>query len=255
MAHVVELFGAPGTGKSSLVRALVGRHIGSGRIVGPDDLTRAPRGGPIGRLLSRDLTPSERRAALAARRDDWAELLGLIATSPIGRDVTSASGPSAAAAVRADPLRALHAPGWVAHSLQLRALADAAPDDMIVVLDEGLVQRAPVVCGDDADAAALTRYLGLLPRATLHVHLTAEPAVLLARLRDRARIIDRHAGLDDAAMGAEVGADLDRFARIAGLLEMGGAPLRRCSTDRSSSSTGPSDLGAAVIGLIAQALE
>jgi hypothetical protein len=242
MAHVVELFGAPGTGKSSLMRALSGRRAGGRRIVGAEQLIRVPRRRPIGRLWPRELTPGERRAALADRRDDWAELLGMIAASPIGSPVGRAA---------ADPLRVLHAPGWVADSLQLRALAAAAPDDLVVVLDEGLVQRAPVVCGEDPDDATIADYLRRLPPAALHVHLTADPATLLARLRGRERVIDRHVGLADDALVREVAADLARFTRIAGLLEAQGAPLLRSATDGDAEDDVDSD---AVVERIVQAL-
>jgi hypothetical protein len=234
MAQVVELFGAPGTGKSSLVRALDGRRVAGRTLVAAQRLTRVPRVGRIrtgpvrlaGRtrltrtltaLLTRELTPGERRAALARRRDDWSALLELIASAPLGRD-------------DADPLRGLHAPGWLAASLELRALADAAPDGLVVLLDEGLVQRSALACGVDPDDATLDRYLERLPPATLHVHLTADPSALVARLRARTRVIDRHAGLDDAGLGASVVSDTALFARAAGRLAGSGHDLLAADT-------------------------
>lgn len=204
MAHVVELFGAPGTGKSSLARALDGRDVAGRRIVAAERLTRVPRAGMLGRLRDRDLTPAERRAVLAARADDWSELLAMAAAAP--------------AALADDPLRALHATGWLTATLELRALADAAPDDVIVVLDEGLVQRTAVVCGPAPDDATLDRYLGALPTTALHVHLREDPATLVGRLRARDRVIDRHAGLDDAALLDSVTGDAVLLARCAAAL-------------------------------------
>lgn len=213
MARVIELFGAPGTGKSSLVRALDGRRSGGRTVVAADRLTRVARRWPLGPLLRRDLTPAERRRALARRSEDWAALLDVVRTSPLGRDGD-------------DALRALHAPGWLATTLELRALADAAPDDLVVVLDEGLVQRAAVVCGPTPDDATLARYLGVLPPPALHVGLVADPEVLVGRLRGRDRTIDRHVGLDDVALAASVADDLRLMARCAEGLATLGAPVR-----------------------------
>ena len=220
MAHVVELFGAPGTGKSSLVRALDGRRVAGRRIVSAARLTRVPRGGPLGRFLPRDLTPAVRRAALTARRDDWAELLALAAAAP--------------SALVGDPLRALHATGWLTTTLELRALADAAPDDVIVVLDEGLAQRAPVVCGPAPDDATLARYLGALPPCALHVHLREDPATLVTRLRGRPRVIDRHVGFDDAALLASVTDDAELFDRCADVLARAGHRVVVSSGDHAT---------------------
>ena len=217
MAHVVELFGAPGTGKSSLARALDGRTVAGRRIVAAERLTRAPRAGILGRLRDRALTPAERRAALAARRDDWAELLALAAAAPT--------------ALADDPLRALHATGWLTATLELRALADAAPDDRIVVLDEGLVQRAPVACGPAPDDATLARYLAALPPTALHLRTTAAPDTLVARVTGRDRTIDRHVGLDPDGLRASLAADAELADRCARTLAALGAPVATVPTD------------------------
>lgn len=213
MAMVIELFGAPGTGKSSLMRALDGRRIGDRTVIAAHRLLRVPRRWPFGLLLRRDLSPAERRRALAERRDDWSALLEVVGASSLGRD-------------GGDVLRALHAPGWLATTLVLRALADTASNRLVAVLDEGLVQRSAVVCGTDPDDATLTRFLRALPRPTLHVHLVAEPAVLVGRLRGRDRTIDRHVGLDDSALEASVADDLRLMVRCAEGLAGLGAPVR-----------------------------
>jgi len=221
MAQVVELFGAPGTGKSSLVHALDGRRIGGRRLIAAQRLTRVRRDGPLGLVLHRDLTPAERRAALSVRRTDWADLLDLLADARLGRGSEG----------ERDPLRQLHAPGWLAATLELRALADAAPDDVIVALDEGLVQRAPIVCGSDASAEALSAYLGALPPPALNVHLRVALDANVARLRSRARVIDRHLGLDDASLTMSSATDAELLKTCARLLADAGMPVATVSTD------------------------
>ena len=222
MAHVVELFGAPGSGKSSLLRALDGRDVAGRRIVAAERLTRVPRAGLLGRLRDRELTPAERRAALAARADDWSELLAMAAAAPT--------------ALVDDPLRALHATGWLAATLELRALADAAPDEVVVVLEEGLVQRAPVVCGPAPDGAMLVRYLCALPTTALHVHLREDPATLVGRLRGRDRVIDRHVGLDDDALLGSVVHDAVLLARCAAALDTAGQPVLATAGGRGTAA-------------------
>jgi len=232
MAQVVELFGAPGVGKSSLLRALDGRRAGGRRFIAAQRLLRVPRGGPLGLLLRRELTAAERRSALAAQRDDWADLLALVASAPLGRGDESD-----------DPLRALHAPGWLATTLELRALADAAPDDFVVVLDEGLVQRAPLVVGPAASDRDLESYLRALPRPALHVHLVEEPSVLVRRLRARERTIDRHAGLDDVQLEGSVTADALLLERCAAILDREGGRVIRVTTTGDVRGTAEEVLG------------
>lgn len=220
MAYVVELFGAPGSGKTSLMHALDGCRVGPRRIVTAERLSRVPRGGMLGRLRDRQLTPAERRATLAARADDWEDLLAMAAAAP--------------AALAADPLRALHATGWLAATLELRALADAAPDDVIVVLDEGLAQRAGVVCGPEPDDATLARYVRAFPPTALHVHLREHPAMLAGRLRGRDRTIDRHVGLDDDALLGSVTDDAVLLARCAAALERAGHRMLTTTSGRTT---------------------
>lgn len=221
MAPVIELFGAPGTGKSSLVRALDGRRVAGRRLVDARRLTRIPRGGMLGRIRRRDLTPTERREALRARREDWGDLLALAAAAPRVLSLTT------------DPLRALQAPGWLATTLELRALADAAPDDLVVVLDEGLVQRASIVCGPAPDDAALAAYLGALPPTALAVQTTVEHETLLARVMGRERTIDRHVGLDATALRASLAEDVALADRCTRRLAELGAPTAVVATDAS----------------------
>lgn len=242
MAKVVELFGVPGVGKSWLVHALDGRRVGGRTVVAAQRLLRVPRrsmpgtaslvGPPmdaamprrvVDRVLRRDLTPAERRAAVSARRVDWAPLLDMLATAPLGRD--DEGGPSST-------LEVLHAPGWISMTLELRALADAAPDDLIVVLDEGLAQRARLICGLEPEPGTVERYVSAVPPAALQVHLVADPGVIASRLEARGRVIDRHAGLDADELGRSVARDAELLERVASaLVARGDAVLRVPAAD------------------------
>jgi len=233
MAEVVELFGAPGTGKSSLARALDGRRVAGRRLVAAERLLWVPRDGLLGRLgrfAKRERTPAERRAALGLRRGDWAELLELIADAPLGRERDGATGTAV------DPLRALHAPGWLADSLELRALAATAPDTLVVVIEEGILQRTPVLLGHDPTPAELDRLARALPPTLLHLRLTADTDMLLRRLRSRTRVIDRHAGLDSDALAASVAADDELYGRAAEALAKAGVAVADLGTDGDEQS-------------------
>lgn len=235
MAQVVELFGAPGTGKSTLLRALDGRRIGGRRVVavgrlrrvarrGPSD--RSAAGAPIGsgparrimeRLLSRDRTTEELATLLARRTADWSAILALLTDAPLGRGST-------------DPFEPLRAPGWLRVTLENRALADAAPDDLVVVLDEGLAQRVRILCGDAPDAARLARFAVTLPPATLQVHLTADTGTLVARAQRRDRTIYRHRGLDVPGLAASVERDAALLATVAETLRGRGDAVLELAT-------------------------
>lgn len=228
MATIVELVGTPGSGKSTLAAALVGRRIGGRPVIGGDELLRsggAGRSGIVGRgtRLVRALRggPSA-RAAHDAALEDWAAtrtaLLDLIGGRPLGTDVPD---PGTVAA----RLRRLRAPAWLLATLELHALAAAAPRDAIVVLHEGLLQRTGIVCGADPGAGLLDDYVArsceATPEVALVVHLVCAPDRCAERVRAREAtgvVNRRHVGLDDAALAQDLatqGALLDRSVEAA----------------------------------------
>jgi hypothetical protein len=255
MAEVVELFGAPGTGKSSLVGALDGRRVGGRRIVAAERLLRVARFGGssavrpgmregaglprrvLERLIRRDRTTEERQQLLADRLPDWSPLFALLRDAPLGREGM-------------DPIGQLHAPGWMLATLEARALADAAPDDLVVVIGEGFVQRARLLCGDEPGSAELDRFVAAVPPARLQVHLTTDVDALVARLERRGRTIDRHRGLDAARLAASVTRDAALVAELAVRLRGRGDVVLELAT----STGGPIDGAGAVIEHLAAML-
>jgi hypothetical protein len=235
MAEVVELFGAPGAGKSSLVGVLDGRRVAGRRIIAAERLVRVARvgspsavspGAPgsaglprrvLERLVRRARTTEERQQMLAARLSDWSPLVDLLRDAPLGREGM-------------DPIGLLRAPGWMLATLEARALADAASDDLLVVIGEGFVQRARLLCGDDPDAAQLDRFVTAVPAARLQVHLTAEADGLVERLQRRSSTNERHRGLDAAGLAASVQRDAALLSALAARLRGRGDAVLDIST-------------------------
>lgn len=244
MVNALELFGPPGVGKSAVSEAIDGRRVSDRRVIAVHRLLRVPRiqgfeavvrnipypTGLIGRvalrLLSRDLGARGRRALLEDRSARWSELFAILASSPLERE----SPPHHRLAT--DPIRVLEVPGWVLSSLEQRALAETSPHGLIPVVSEGLVQRTTIVCGRDPEDAQLRRYVDALPPAGLYVRLHAPIETLVARLRERDRIIYRHAGLDPSQLEEAVAEDDRLFERCEAALRSSGARVVSVATDR-----------------------
>jgi hypothetical protein len=243
MAQVIELFGAPGAGKTSVAQALDGLRLDGRVLVAAQRLTRVPRRGgalpprparrapngpllrPLDRLLRRDLTPAERRAALASCPEELRAIARRLADEP-----TAGAGDDAA-----DPVLRLQRSEIALTALLHRTLAAAAADDLIVVLDEGLMQRIRLAHGAATDDAVLRDFVTELPATLLHVHLHVDPDVAAARLDSRARVTGRHAALDTAGRAASVADDAALYARVAAILREQ-SPTRVLDVDTGDAS-------------------
>ncbi len=262
MAPLIELVGAPGTGKSTLVAALVAGRGARRPDVGPPlvdaaRLVRAPRGAPAGSVpawpvtggvVTRALADVRGLSRLVLRVRDRAELWGLLARRHDEWGEFLALTRAAAADDHRDPAFRALVSGWLAQTLQLRALADRVADPVVCVLAEGLVQRRLTVLGSPVDPAVVfdpgrvAAYLATLPVPAGLVHLTAAGEVLEARLAARAaegRAIVRHAGLDDERRAAASRADAAALADAVAAVAARGVPV-------VTVDTGAQDLAASV---------
>jgi len=213
MAQVVEFVGPPGSGKSSVAAALSGRRLGSRTVVGIEAVTLRPRSSlplaqlvhgatmrrsgraasTLDRMLCQAVPADERAASLAGRADEWRPLLDFLAGRTLGTDVTD---PMATAS----SVRRLYAPLWLTQTLEARALAEDAPDGLVVVMHEGLLQRAGVVCGRAPDEVQLAQYARLVPPLAAVVHLRCSTGLLVERVLGRRASGSenvRHIGLDE----------------------------------------------------------
>lgn len=189
MARIVEMVGAPGVGKSTLLGRLAGRRlVDDRRVRTPTDLRRDPRRGVPGRLdrrFPRPTDPRLTRRLLADRDERWSPFLAHVVATP---------GPTGE-----PPLRRLQALTWTLASLELLALAEERPDDEVVVLDEGPLQRALTLLGVDPGGPALARHVATAPVTDLVLHLRTDADELDRRVVGRARdgrVTARHAGLE-----------------------------------------------------------
>jgi len=211
MMRFIELCGAPGSGKTTLMRSLSGSRIERIRaepygLIGRDRLWQRPRAlvRPVAPLLRASAVRlALARSPVASRlllTDDADRLLGAWRGSGPDR---MPSGPGAAQSIRA-AVRALEeageilvddprgAPdyrrrvvGWLEETLAAAALADALPSGLVAVLDEAGVQRSVSLLGAGASDAHLARILGLLPRPLALVHLSVDPEVADRRTAER----------------------------------------------------------------------
>jgi len=225
MGHIVELVGAPGVGKSTLARALVGRRVGAaGRmVVSAADLLHRPARRlpwPFASMVRRPLDAMDRRGALTAIAPQWQEFLALCA-EPRARSSGS-------------DLRRLYADSWLLTTLETMALARQRQDPALVVLDEGLVQRAIGVLGPAPDPERLRRFVATVPCADVVVQLVASEDWLLERMSRRTeegRVNLRHIGLDAEQLRASLRADQELLGAVVAGLGSRGIRVIRIDTE------------------------
>ena len=257
----IEFVGAPGSGKTTLVKWLAGRASGSGGsrrwLIPASELLVPFRGEAIG--LGRIANGPSVRAAAARRpllrrilmgrragyprepRPETERLLGLV------REVT-VLGPRGAVHYREEAL------GWLSVTLKLMEAAREASDRVVPMLDEGIVQRSLSVLGPRPEAAALEAVLSLLPRSTLVVHLRVPDEVLVARAVRRSRTGDApllHQGLTEQEIAELVVDDASELALRVETLEAKGWETLRLDAFRVGRPSEVGRLGGEILAVVA----
>lgn len=216
MSGHIELCGAPGVGKSTLVAALAGRRVatpdGTATIVPAQVLSAGPRA--LLRPLGSVLRSATIVGALSSRPG-----LARVATRALTADALAAMAPLAPGEVTgllaglpspstADPRSDAHyrdaAIGWLEDMVRLLRLAERLGPGLVAALDEGVVQRCVSLLGASASVEDQTRLLMRLPRPGVVVHLVADLRLVEGRAAERhraGRAPRLHAGRDvDAAV-------------------------------------------------------
>jgi hypothetical protein len=236
MTGFVELCGAPGTGKSTLARALGGRtFVLEGRrrrLLSAGRAFVRVRSGL--RPFARSLERPENAARLAVVPWLSDRILHVVETRTADpAEVQFASrladlpgpGPDD---VRSETAYRTAAMAWALETMRLTSIAGRLPSGVILVLDEGVVQRSVSLLGnmaDDADRAAL---LDLFPTPLAVVHLVASPELLERRAatrREEGRAPRLHAMLEGADLGRSIAADVDAIERTLDIVGARGAPV------------------------------
>ncbi len=244
MSGFIELCGAPGVGKSTLVAALAGRRVflpgghatGAVTLLPADRLTCVPRS-PF-RLLGPAMGGRAGLAALAARPRLARLMTRALSVEEIATRMPLASGTTgdlladlplpAADDPRADPSYRDAALGWLEDTLRILQLAAELPAGVVALLGEGVVQRTVSLLGASASETETARLVARLPRPVAVVHLVAAPELIERRARARAAAgltPQLHAGRDvEQAVGVALG-DADAIARVVAGLARTGVPL------------------------------
>lgn len=214
MARTVEVLGAPGVGKSTLVGAADGVRVTADAVI--RDARAALRSrrlpGVLGALppfrrWTRDPDPARRTEALARRAAEWEVFLRACA--------------DATPALAVDPLVRLARIDWLLRSLELAALAEEHPTDEWLLLDEGPAQRA---LGTPDPAA----FAALVPAPTAVVLISGADPVVGPRLAGRAEAGTatlRHRRLGPAAALASSRDDAAVLATVTRVLGDRGVPV------------------------------
>lgn len=236
MSDHIELVGAPGSGKSTLVAWLAGRSVPiEGKrhaLIRAEQLNRTTR---IGRGRSRDRLPAYRILMLTARSPLLERSLLRWDPHPPSVDVTrrvaalrAAVGDLPAGDARADALYRDQAFGWLGETLGLLELARTLEPRVVPLLAEGVVQRTLSILGTRDVPAATQQVLEAFPAPRLIIHLHAGAASLAERAAHRRRLgIEPvlHRGRTFEAVVEQIAADSAALARIVRQCSLMGVPI------------------------------
>lgn len=200
MGIVAEFVGPPGSGKTTLVRALADRRLpGGGRVVPGLDLVRVPR--PVlprrlGRRFARPADPAARRRAASAYALEWAGFLEHMLAGP---------GPATG------PIGRINGLVWTMTTLETLAVARMRVGRDAVLMDEGPLQRILAVADGGADRELIRRHASLAPATDLVLHLVIPSEVVLERImrRGKLRMNDRHLGLGPTGLQEAIARDAE----------------------------------------------
>ena len=236
--RVVEVVGAPGSGKSTLVRRLAGRRVraddGKGRWLVPAEmLVRASRW-PTPYL--RADAPSPRLLAMLVR---WPRIAARLTTEgpdgplpPEWERLWRQGEATVVDDLRGDAGYRVQAHRWAERTARLVEAASSVPDGIVPLLAEGVVQRVLSMVGARGAVDAVEPAIALLAPSTLVVHLVVPEEELVARARRRrvqGRAPELQRGLDEEQVRRSLRADSEALEALVDGLERSGVEVLRTS--------------------------